>query len=359
MMSNKRSREEMEESIAATMAKCLMLLSRDRGDIDYQSTQFSSFQALGGHRASHKKSRLMELYSLDNQRITYNHQQAKKQKIHECSICGLKFAIGQALGGHMRRHRAEMIESSSTTARGTPTTGLSSDITRQKKEPLKRSNSSRRVRSGEKTEDSIEVIMAKCFMLLSRDKREIGYQSVIDQQQTRTSTSTQHRVYECKTCNKQFPSFQALGGHNRASHKTRRVVDLYSSDNPSVNYNQKQGSRVKIHRCSICGSKFAAGQALGGHMRRHRDDMVESSTTIAGTGLSSSLSSDITTAATHQKVVPQVSVLKRSNSRRVLSLDLDLSISLDPLDNNDFDFSTDVKASGKHISTPSTIYSII
>ncbi|KAI3871117.1 hypothetical protein MKW98_015017 [Papaver atlanticum] len=212
-------------------------------------------------------------------------------------------------------------------------------------------------RSREETEDSIEVTMAKCLMLLSRDKREIDYQSVIDQQQTRTATGTQDRVYECKTCNKQFPSFQALGGH-RASHKTRRVMDLYSSDNRSVNYNQKQANRVKIYRCSICGLKFAAGQALGGHMRRHRDDMIESSTTI---GLSSSLSSDITTAANHQKVVPQVSVLKRSNSRRVLSLnfDIDLSLSLDPLDNNDFDFSTDVKASGKHISTPSTIYSII
>ncbi|RZC76097.1 hypothetical protein C5167_001787 [Papaver somniferum] len=185
--------------------------------------------------------------------------------------------------------------------------------------------------------------MAKCLMLLSRDRREIDYPSVIDQQQTRTLTSTQDRVYECKTCNKQFLSFQALGGH-RTSHKTRRVMDLYSSDNQSVNDNQKQVNRVKIHQCSICGLKFEAGQALGGHMRRHRADMIESSTTIAGTGLSSSLSSDITAAATHQKVVPQVSVLKRSNSRRVLSLnlDLDLSLSLDPLDNNDSDFYTDV-----------------
>ncbi|RZC93257.1 hypothetical protein C5167_030378 [Papaver somniferum] len=134
MMSNKRSRGEIEESMAATMAKCLSLLSHDNGDINYQSViqqqrmptstrsrmyecktcnkQLPSFQALGGHRASHKKPRLMELYSLDNQSISGNQQLAKKQNIHECSICGLKFSIGQALGGHMRRHRASMTGSS-------------------------------------------------------------------------------------------------------------------------------------------------------------------------------------------------------------------------------------------------------
>ncbi|CAL5212185.1 unnamed protein product [Lathyrus oleraceus] len=30
------------------------------------------------------------------------------------------------------------------------------------------------------------------------------------------------------------------------------------------------GNKAKIHECSICGSEFTSGQALGGHMRRHR-----------------------------------------------------------------------------------------
>uniref|UniRef100_A0ACD5W383 Uncharacterized protein n=1 Tax=Avena sativa TaxID=4498 RepID=A0ACD5W383_AVESA len=55
---------------------------------------FPSFQALGGHRASHKKPRM----DGDGGDL--------KPKLHGCSICGLEFAIGQALGGHMRRHRA-------------------------------------------------------------------------------------------------------------------------------------------------------------------------------------------------------------------------------------------------------------
>uniref|UniRef100_A0A0A9CCQ1 C2H2-type domain-containing protein n=1 Tax=Arundo donax TaxID=35708 RepID=A0A0A9CCQ1_ARUDO len=29
-------------------------------------------------------------------------------------------------------------------------------------------------------------------------------------------------------------------------------------------------SKLRVHECSICGAEFASGQALGGHMRRHR-----------------------------------------------------------------------------------------
>ncbi|CDY30501.1 BnaA04g16320D [Brassica napus] len=57
------------------------------------SRTFSSFQALGGHRASHKKPR-------EGQKNNF-----KANKVHECSICGSEFTSGQALGGHMRRHR--------------------------------------------------------------------------------------------------------------------------------------------------------------------------------------------------------------------------------------------------------------
>uniref|UniRef100_M8CWD3 Uncharacterized protein n=1 Tax=Aegilops tauschii TaxID=37682 RepID=M8CWD3_AEGTA len=32
----------------------------------------------------------------------------REEKQHQCHICGLGFEMGQALGGHMRRHREEM-----------------------------------------------------------------------------------------------------------------------------------------------------------------------------------------------------------------------------------------------------------
>ena len=124
-------------------------------------------------------------------------------------------------------------------------------------------------------------------------------------------------VYECKTCNKCFPTFQALGGH-RASHKKPRLagtddeiaINVVTASStiikqlkpppmttapPPVSALQQRpqnqmdvavfpdvttalslnsvaisSSKLRVHECSICGAEFASGQALGGHMRRHR-----------------------------------------------------------------------------------------
>ena len=68
---------------------------------------FSSFQALGGHRTSHKRSRPIDG---DNNKVEEEKKKKKKmmtmmmKRGHECSVCGVEFERGQALGGHMRRH---------------------------------------------------------------------------------------------------------------------------------------------------------------------------------------------------------------------------------------------------------------
>ncbi|KAJ1686547.1 hypothetical protein LUZ63_017937 [Rhynchospora breviuscula] len=88
-------------------------------------------------------------------------------------------------------------------------------------------------------------------------------------QNNKTKRRTKIRgVFECKTCNRQFPSFQALGGH-MTSHLRRKVrfnrLDLV------IGTKLKE---PKKHVCNFCGKEFMLGQALGGHKRLHRSPAV-------------------------------------------------------------------------------------
>lgn len=171
------------------------------------------------------------------------------------------------------------------------------------------------------TEHEEEADMANCLILLAqgrtgRDEENQNLrpqnhhlhnnsQQVDGYNKTTTEKETKNGFdsYECKTCNRFFHSFQALGGH-RASHKKPKMKEDKQSSPPQprqlitatgefeqenkqihpkninplvppvslelrcgVNINFKPN---KVHGCSICGAEFTSGQALGGHMRRHR-----------------------------------------------------------------------------------------
>lgn len=116
-----------------------------------------------------------------------------------------------------------------------------------------------------------------------------------------------HRLFQCKTCNRQFPSFQALGGH-RASHKKPKLSEDLSFRPSEI---QTSPEKPKMHECSICGVEFARGQALGGHMRKHRAASNKNFKPLVSYVSDSSL------------VEP---IVKRSNSsRRIWCLDLNLT----------------------------------
>ncbi|RWW01882.1 hypothetical protein BHE74_00024818 [Ensete ventricosum] len=150
--------------------------------------------------------------------------------------------------------------------------------------------------------------MANCLVLLSRGRNVdpkpesaaeegidrgggTGKCASLDSAAATSDAKAGACVYECKTCNKCFPSFQALGGH-RASHKKPKMmmvpavaeedglpVGVNSFSKPLVAPNDGNSigggsNKSRVHECSICGSEFLSGQALGGHMRRHRPLMT-------------------------------------------------------------------------------------
>ncbi|KAK4770973.1 hypothetical protein SAY87_031505 [Trapa incisa] len=90
---------------------------------------FSSYQALGGHKASHR----VKPSASDDQSTTSTSATATATatavttsgKAHECSICHKSFPTGQALGGHKRCHY-EGGSNTKTTASATTSDGAGS-----------------------------------------------------------------------------------------------------------------------------------------------------------------------------------------------------------------------------------------
>ncbi|GLT45465.1 hypothetical protein SLA2020_192940 [Shorea laevis] len=156
-------------------------------------------------------------------------------------------------------------------------------------------------------------------------------------------------VYECKTCNRSFPSFQALGGH-RASHKKpkstaeekKSPVSLqpprkddseegrFNRNSPFLALQVNNNNKAKIHGCSICGSEFTSGQALGGHMRRHR--AAAAAAAVAAAPNQSTLSTDTSATVDSNNGTDDV------KPRNILQLDLNLPAPEEDLRDTKFQF---------------------
>lgn len=73
------------------------------------SKAFGSYQALGGHKASHRKLAAVggdenSTTSASASAVTTTTSASGGGRIHECSVCHKCFPSGQALGGHKRCH---------------------------------------------------------------------------------------------------------------------------------------------------------------------------------------------------------------------------------------------------------------
>ncbi|XP_047324302.1 zinc finger protein ZAT12-like [Impatiens glandulifera] len=174
--------------------------------------------------------------------------------------------------------------------------------------------------------------IANCLMIMARgggdfiNPNYIHHQDVVTHEQAAGT-----RVFECKTCNRQFLSFQALGGHRASHKKPRHTGDLSLQPSLSLMISSQQPAtkpkpKPKTHECSICGLEFAIGQALGGHMRRHR-----AATLAENQPADLSLSPPPPLETPPPVFVPHV--LKRSNSCKRICLDLNLTPKENGMDN--------------------------
>ncbi|PRQ43346.1 putative transcription factor C2H2 family [Rosa chinensis] len=92
-----------------------------------------------------------------------------------------------------------------------------------------------------------------------------------------------------------------------------------SDQDPKIETESGKGkTKKKKHECSICGLEFSSGQALGGHMRRHR---------MTNAGCSSPVPAAAAVAG-----ASKIPGLMRSNSKSVMFLDMDLNLT--PLEND-------------------------
>ncbi|KAL9673563.1 hypothetical protein QQ045_029823 [Rhodiola kirilowii] len=157
-------------------------------------------------------------------------------------------------------------------------------------------------------EDTFEV--AKCLVQISN--------TWMIPQKRQSCNELAERMFKCKTCDRAFTSFQALGGHRASHHKKPRLMG-----EDKISEAEKVKAKT-IHQCSICGMKFELGQALGGHMRRHRIEL-KGDVVVVDDHVSREDSDEDHGA----KLVP-ILMRSLSKNKRIMCMDLNLT----PLEND-------------------------
>ncbi|KAG6507465.1 hypothetical protein ZIOFF_032810 [Zingiber officinale] len=88
---------------------------------------FSSYQALGGHKTSHRKRPAPKQAGTTTApppaAVTRRGGEGNERP-HKCSVCPKSFPTGQALGGHMRCHYEDKRQTTARSAVATPSSSL-------------------------------------------------------------------------------------------------------------------------------------------------------------------------------------------------------------------------------------------
>ncbi|RVW18764.1 Zinc finger protein AZF3 [Vitis vinifera] len=77
------------------------------------------------------------------------------------------------------------------------------------------------------------------------------------------------RKYKCGTCNKTFPTYQALTMGNKYASSSHTAASEEEGQALGTSKHAKQVVQ-KSHKCRICNKSFPTGQSLGGHQTTHR-----------------------------------------------------------------------------------------
>ncbi|KAL1534513.1 ZINC FINGER protein [Salvia divinorum] len=88
---------------------------------------FPSYQALGGHKASHRAKPPAAAAEESSHSASALSPSGRR---HECSVCHKSFPTGQALGGHKRRHYEGVIGGSAARSRATSSNGDGAAVVR-------------------------------------------------------------------------------------------------------------------------------------------------------------------------------------------------------------------------------------
>lgn len=128
--SRRHARAHTEEE---HLALCLLMLARGHRDGDRHHQHrcnvcgkvFSSHQALGGHKSSHRSrppvtaiqaAATPQVPASSSGSPATSSSTSGTGKVHECSVCKKTFPTGQALGGHKRCHYEGAVGSTTATA---------------------------------------------------------------------------------------------------------------------------------------------------------------------------------------------------------------------------------------------------
>ncbi|GMN41007.1 hypothetical protein TIFTF001_010226 [Ficus carica] len=250
-------------------------------------------------------------------------------KMKFCKICDKSYPSGKALGGHMRSHLAKHsippkkpIQPDSVSASPSSSSSLinpqksepsreeysmESDlsesesrrsVTRRRSKRLRRSvDDEKKVRSAEVTvsETCSDEDAAWLLVQLSKDKWD-----KVGSKQKREVQVEELPKFKCEACNKEFDSYQALGGH-KANHKRMMINNEISEDEgddeeeeeeedyESTYEEEEEGKKLRGNnnyvvvgdlppkrsfKCQFCPKEFESGQALGGHKKVHYSTTV-------------------------------------------------------------------------------------